>query len=435
MKHSSNTSLTRILYLQKSAEGKGKLHKMRDRLHIFCLKIKIPGVSPIFKTEFLPLKILWVGLIMTSALFGIANIANTTRDFYNFRAVTKVETVTVKNFVLPAITICANCNLIKKSHYLNESLVTENDTRSDRGAHTYMTDRSIKSFIEKITLFYPDRNNENGAKNDQFLPINISQLEYFKIEDVLDSKNCFRLNGALSNQQPITVNKTSDRLIIDIRSNFTEKISAQEKWVYSLEKGLDVYIKDQHLNSFYSFDPISFTIVGKFGNSYDIKVEKSTIESKLGEPFNPCRRSDMGQPYHQMNCIEGCIYRNIREQNNCTLKNSLFAVDGLASCEGSFWTFEAAFSKECEKECPLGCDSTKYDMNYLYKPHEHDSAEFHFSVSDFSSLLITQCPNMNEFNLISNIGGSLGLFMGISFLNSIEVFDLIIDLMTIIFTH
>ena len=37
------------------------------------------------------------------------------------------------------------------------------------------------------------------------------------------------------------------------------------------------------------------------------------------------------------------------------------------------------------------------------------------------------------FNFISNIGGILGLFLGISFLSFIEIFEIIFEIMFIIF--
>ena len=43
-----------------------------------------------------------------------------------------------------------------------------------------------------------------------------------------------------------------------------------------------------------------------------------------------------------------------------------------------------------------------------------------FSFIDFSSLYMTQIPKTDLFTFINNIGGGLGLFMGIAFPNIIE---------------
>jgi hypothetical protein len=59
-----------------------------------------------------------------------------------------------------------------------------------------------------------------------------------------------------------------------------------------------------------------------------------------------------------------------------------------------------------------------------------------FSSSDFSFLKITQIPKTSPFSFISaDIGGALGLFMGISFLNFIEMFEFILDVFLISFSN
>ena len=45
---------------------------------------------------------------------------------------------------------------------------------------------------------------------------------------------------------------------------------------------------------------------------------------------------------------------------------------------------------------------------------------------------ITQQPKMQIFDIISNVGGLLGLFIGISFLSVIEIFEIIFEIFYII---
>jgi len=46
---------------------------------------------------------------------------------------------------------------------------------------------------------------------------------------------------------------------------------------------------------------------------------------------------------------------------------------------------------------------------------------------------LTQYPKMVDFDLISNIGGILGLFIGCSFASFFEVFEIVIEVIFIIF--
>lgn len=105
-------------------------------------------------------------------------------------------------------------------------------------------------------------------------------------------------------------------------------------------------------------------------------------------------------------------------------------------------------------ECPLECNSERYMLtassqnfpSYFYRnylathrfqkylnkssanltPSDVDDSIARLNVY-FQSMgyqLITEIPQMTEINLLANTGGMLGLFMGMSFLSFIEVFEM-----------
>jgi len=47
--------------------------------------------------------------------------------------------------------------------------------------------------------------------------------------------------------------------------------------------------------------------------------------------------------------------------------------------------------------------------------------------------LISNKPKTELFTIISNIGGTLGLFLGISFLSFIEIFEILFQVIYILF--
>jgi len=53
--------------------------------------------------------------------------------------------------------------------------------------------------------------------------------------------------------------------------------------------------------------------------------------------------------------------------------------------------------------------------------------------NDFKYTLISEEPKTELFNFISNIGGILGLFLGISFLSFIEIFEILFEIVFILF--
>ena len=60
-------------------------------------------------------------------------------------------------------------------------------------------------------------------------------------------------------------------------------------------------------------------------------------------------------------------------------------------------------------------------------------ASIYVYYDDLEYVLITQKPKMQTFDLVSNIGGLFGLFLGMSLLSFIELFEILIESILIIF--
>ena len=106
---------------------------------------------------------------------------------------------------------------------------------------------------------------------------------------------------------------------------------------------------------------------------------------------------------------------------------------------------------ECKKVCPLECESVKYDLQvtnlifpskqmynlmnkseYLFEEIEKGTT-FDMSSDDYIYLnifypyleytLLTESPKTQPVDLIASVGGSLGLFIGLSVFNVFEVLE------------
>ncbi len=179
-------------------------------------------------------------------------------------------------------------------------------------------------------------------------------------------------------------------------------------------------------------------------HGYAFRMEVSSVETKLPEPYNKCKE----RPYNQMHCIEKCVYKWMERKYNCTLPETLFTIQGAKECkESALDRAESSYTRneyfdECKGECPLeDCHSKKLSHEYL-----DDSSLFEnemtstwikdlivlsFYLRDFSYLNITQIPKTDVFTFINNIGGGLGLFMGLAFPNFVEFFQFIVDILAI----
>jgi len=117
----------------------------------------------------------------------------------------------------------------------------------------------------------------------------------------------------------------------------------------------------------------------------------------------------------------------------------------------TFWEFYYKFvrgenKKICTPLCPLECDSVKYDTSISFTKFSNSeflslyeingttdnliSIEIYYDNLEYTS--ITQLPKMDEFDLISNIGSNLSLFIGISFLSFAEIIEIIGEIIIIL---
>ena len=365
---------------------------------------------------------LWTLLILVCFSVAFYNIDDLTKDYYNYDVISNVERVTPENYTFPAVTICAN-SFYTRSYYTNNSLVREENK-------IYNSNLSMKSFILQK---FP------GFTTEQI------QLEFFQLPG-LDFRpiQCFRFNGATNEQMELVKIKGTESwkgFSVVIKDYYRQNISESEFFIYSFGFPFyDVYITDNSLNTYSYIEPV-FTLAKS--KIHYVKTVKTEIEEKLGKPYNQCKESTNDETYNQMNCIDSCIFKQVAIKYNCTLF-TLFQTKELEECTISNkafgevnYIYRNEFSKGCENECPRSCETMKFSRELVsfdgLTNLDSNSTKIVVSVIDFSSLKITQIPKTNGWSFVSNLGGSLGLFMGISFLNFIELFAYIIDILFIIF--
>jgi len=118
------------------------------------------------------------------------------------------------------------------------------------------------------------------------------------------------------------------------------------------------------------------------------------------------------------------------EEYNCLQKNESL----ISSVDSRFASIGA--NKICEEQCPMECDSISYSLtiqsNYL-----NLSGNSHVNIyyPDFYYTSITEQPKMTFDNLIGNLGGLLGLFIGGSLISFFEIFELLISVLVIMFKN
>jgi hypothetical protein len=381
----------------------------------------IPGIRKIATTQNHLSKSTWTVLILISFALGIYNVSYAASNYYQFDVITNIERVSPAKVTFPAITICALSRYKRENKLQNGSLIKTDfiDIRTD----------NISRIARFLGAAYLD-SKENSYHNNLEV---ISYLDFFKISGDFD---CFRFNAATKKRAELfQATSTADSFVVEIKDFYREPISEKEYFHFSFAYTiLNVYIVDNFLNSFEELEPLELEL----NNTYEIEMEKESIEIKLPEPYNPCKESSAKGPNHRWNSVESCISEEIKHKHNCTFAASLFAVGGLKQCEPkrySYHQLKQEFYAKCLKEAPLeGCFSEKFSYS-VEATVGYGSTVFKFSFRDMSTLNITQIPKIDGFTFVNNVGGGLGLFMGIAFPTFIEFLQFAFEIVSVAFNN
>ena len=224
------------------------------------------------------------------------------------------------------------------------------------------------------------------------------------------------------------------------------------------------------------------------GTETNINVNR-LFTQRLPSPYNDCL-SNLTTPdafnsdvyraiiksqraYRQKDCFDLCYQQEVINECGCYV-NILDKLNGNTTCMNSkqtecstrIWKLFLAsnFNTICSSICPLECDSMTYRFslsfsdypNKLYSqklinnpilaskfPNNSISynqikrsvVSMNVYYNELSYTLISQQPKMQLFDLISNIGGLLGLFLGTSFLTMAEVIEAVLEICQILLVN
>jgi len=208
--------------------------------------------------------------------------------------------------------------------------------------------------------------------------------------------------------------------------------------------------------------------------SYHYFNVKRIYDQKLESPYNDCFKNvsksiyynqtiveyfkEKNIEYTQNECLHSCINFMFKETNPCNKrieKDIFFLVDNNTCIQ--LFIQNLSNSEIClKKYCPLECDSLVYEINLHsisetgygnislksspfyagFNTYENVSRTFYairVYYQDLKYTLISQQPKIELFGLISNVGGTLGLFLGFSFISLLELFEIVAELVFIRF--
>ncbi len=396
----------------------------------------LPAFQKIIKNENKLVRSLWMFcfLLLTCLSFWLVTISIS--SYLEHEVITNIVIIHEKTPQFPMISFCIDSTNISSSiiPYLNDVIKScEFDSK-----------KCIYKDFEKKTFYYSAHDKLNNIDHSEACLV-FNSGKNFENEKI-SIKNISSISTKLNLELYIKEFKTDQigkkipyKLKIYIQ-NYSDVFNAYQ--LREIEQGLDIP------------DGIN-----------NIEIDRE-IDQKLPEPYNACIKQDTkefvsnyfqyfiqnNKTYKQKDCIDFCLNEYIGLKCGCEVNiDSFEKCVNLKNESNCFLLFNEYFlnnsnyeiPNNCIKDCPLECDSIHYRIQHnsfkvsdkFLKTNTNYSLEMKddlvfvsISYAKKSYDLIKQIPKMKAFDLVSSVGGTLSLFIGISFLTFVELIEILFEI-------
>ena len=454
-----------------------KWNLIKQEFVAWSLLTKFDCFSKIFHEKHAYLKIVWLCFFLIFTSFTGYFVCKNIIDYCAFEIVSKIELIDEKPTEFPVITICDPNPL---SSTAAQNLIS-NITRKNYGKdiEAFNSSEIIAHFpnVYELTRMYIGQT-EYGTANRKhltngFLLVNCffnnvkCSIDDFPVRYYFRYGACWQFNRnlpSLANIRETITEGPFNGLSLVMFVNKT-----QTKYPNMNGVGLKLFIHNKTFEN-----RLTEEINLKMGEEINVAVSR-TFSYKTPHPYSECEDLDsfrseyfnilkssnaaLNASYRQYDCFKLCLQKMITQ--NCECHFTKFTkVENLPSCLNLSQfnctnTQQNAFTGEklieCNKQCPLECNTITYSpqLSTLDFP-SHDLFKLYQNESDLglgsmsfdtmkNSLIslkvyypftqyteIRELPKTSLIDLISQIGGSLGMLLGFSIFHLIELFEIII---------
>ena len=406
----------------KAVSNMSKLDRIKQASLNTILTSTSHGIPNIARTEWLGFKIMWTIVVILAGLACGYFMFKSVADYMQFDYFTKTQLIDERPMPLPTITFCVNTDAVfdfEKAFILCKTNVLYCGS----------------NHFELVTIF-----SDAGA-----------------------AYQCLRLNGGknMSGHAVDLLKAYKDDDVSGFILAFYMPANTSDTLYYALTDST-VYATMKEVYKRSVIKPVLA----------DLIINKQ-VEKKLGQPYNKCIKDldtntsfdsalfrstfDLYGSYRQKNCYVICIHTFIIKTCNCSLGSEQTPCDYMVNnCSNKVFD-SFSYEAECAQQCPLECDTTYFSLFEKFSPTfltEFEGFDKNISANfDLSNLTAEQIENIVWFrvkyenlkyteisqtakttfaDLVSNLGGIIGVFLGLSFLSLIEVVELFLEVLRIL---
>ena len=435
-------------------------------------------------------KLMWILFSIASASLCALFIYRTITDYLSYEVVTKTDVKYETRLTFPIVTIC-NLNIFT-TNYSREILSKKYDSYYP---HIGVLDLSLVDTVKIIKSndsyrYLIGKRLENFITECKFSKSACDLSRDFEYYYDYNYGNCFRfnsgkdMNGSETKLKTVSKNGIGTGLLLELYAGSP----GENMNMFSKENGFIIFISDYAIDSSIS-DGIS--ISPGVSTKIAIKLNKHTKKPK---PYSNClenlinnnsydsecyRRSiSSSDQYHYITCVSFCIQKYIGDNCKCQAPaigkiyysnfricsekiNQTIPFEDIECMKKFINEFADSIDTLNECNCPMECNSNyftqlisysqfptrQYSQYLIQSKFFNGSSNITFEYlresmalvqiyfDELKTTVLTESIKMQAADLISSLGGLLGLFMGLSFLSFVEIFDFLINWFILLYNY
>jgi hypothetical protein len=430
-----------------------KKARIQEKIKEMITDSTIHALPNIYKTEKIYFKLMWFSFFLITFIFSIRYIYKTVTDYLLYETVTQISIGIDQPAPFPTVSFQFQYGFSSANYTLEGNII--------KLYFGNIIKKNLSELIERIT-----RNSLVGEyyKFNSGKDINGNEVDF------IYQKKVGYLGGLTAE---VFIGRPNEFKSSNLPQTHTSFFS--------------MYIHNKSLNPVESSDePIKLTP----GLSTELKISRVFTE-RLPYPYNDCIDdlsllnshdsllvkhilTKTSSSYRQKDCFDLCQTQYIIQSCNLTSSplgfpweldfgnfSTKIYFDCAAKEYGNF--INKNINEYCKLDCPLECNSIEFNIDVITSsfPNENYAKELmnnsiikskypagynitledlskslvQFSVyyKNFDYTLVSQTPKQELVDCVSNFGGLLGLFVGMSFLSFGELIEALIEVLIILF--
>jgi Amiloride-sensitive sodium channel len=433
------------------------------------------GLPNIIRSKNYSIKIIWSIAFLASFIYSLISIVNTVNEFLDFNVVVNMELIQDYDLEFPAVTICNNNPFDFTDNEAVEKIETflKNVTNTNENYFIFKNqtitnsscDGSLREFLQRSFINY-------GFSLEKMLikcfydAKKCSRDDFFLTKSGLFGK-CYTFNngkyynGSKAPTRKVKRNGMLNGLKLEFFLGAREYLPC---WVN--ENAALVVIHNKTTNPLFVEEGIKAPV----GMETNFVIKNLKI-SKLPYPFSGCIMDLYSENSFTSSSFKNTVRSNgIYSQKWCILNCALDLTFKQNAKNCSATNFQclndlsilADFYSSCLNYCPIECEANYFSVNQHFSKYPSFSYGKHLLARDdvvakypyanismdqledsivsinvyYESSIyqkITETAETNTISLISNLGGILGLFLGISLLSMVELIEISIAIVQLFF--